>query len=955
MHGRDLVRNFKIGSWGHSAQIEHFVSAANDYTTQDLLKLLDILQSKQVAKESPAALKNRCAAFSQLVGRAPDPVLFQPFVKILKSGPPTLRPLLVELIPKVNHIPHHLELIQLIRASDPSLRKVAAHILGQVGGKTTFEMLRQYINDSSFQGRVEAMDVLVPIAGHYAIPALADALKIGTSEERVHSLRYLGDPRYIGKDLPNALLAIKEGFAVSDGRVVNMAIAAFSALAPEEDWFEHVGPFLDSPNLGLVKAAIDGLKRFRSIRAIRALETAFRVGPNVIRMNVMETAEQIADETILPLLVEALNHRHMTIRNRAAQVITQLSLTGKIDAGRTIIWLLRSRDPTVRRMAIDIANRVGDKTGTLWPKLLQFLRDEDWWVRERVIDALVDMAGTDLTKHIVAYLNDPSDVVRRYAVGVLMRLKDPASLGALCRTAMEDKDWWVREWAIQGMGILGDRRAVPYILNILTRDPDLRLICVEAIETLEANEAAAHVAALLGEATQDLDLTLAILKCLTKLNDSQQAQYVLQLQNAPDHRMRQAARELLVKWNISQAAWVNSSTIGQTLGMLDQLLYATAQADADDLLLAAGRKAFIKRRGHISALSEYIFSEEELKDLIFPHVSVSQQESLADLRDADFSYEVKTQALRFRANVFNQSTGLSAVFRTIKDEIPDIDKLGLPDVVKNFGNLKNGLILVGGPTGAGKSTTLSAIIDYINRSASRHIITLEDPIEVVHTPKKSLVIQREIGTHSRAYTNALRATLREDPDVILVGEMRDLPTISFAVSAAETGHLVFGTVHTVSVENSIDRLINAFPSGQQPQVRSMLAGSLRAVICQHLLQRTNAPGRVLAVEIMLNNDAIASLIRKGKAFQIPSVIATSREQGMQSMDIELARLYKEGQVGKEEVYMKANNKAEFETLFREEDEEIAKRLGQDKPVALGAADLTPVLDPQAGSLARPGS
>jgi twitching motility protein PilT len=352
--------------------------------------------------------------------------------------------------------------------------------------------------------------------------------------------------------------------------------------------------------------------------------------------------------------------------------------------------------------------------------------------------------------------------------------------------------------------------------------------------------------------------------------------------------------------------------------MLDQLLYATVKAEGDDLMLAAERKAFIKRRGQIVPLGEHIFTEEELRSILLPQLSVAQQDDLEQLQDADFSYEIESESLRFRANVFQQTSGLAAVFRTIKDDIPDITSLGLPEIVRTFAHLKNGLILVGGPTGSGKSTTLAALIADINRNSAQHIITLEDPIEVVHKPIRSLITQREIGTHTRAFSNALRATLREDPDVILVGEMRDLPTIQFAVTAAETGHLVFGTVHTVSVANSIDRLVNVFPPDEQPQVRSMLAGSLRAVCCQHLLARKDQTGRVLAVEVMINNDAISNLIRKGKTFQIPSVLATSREQGMQSMDGELMRLYNDGIVSKEEAYMKANNKADFESLFEEQ-------------------------------------
>jgi twitching motility protein PilT len=928
MRGRELIKKFRAGTWGRSVAISTYVNAAEDVGTQDLLKLLDVLQSKQINKESPAAVKNRCKAFAELVKQAPDPALFGPFIKAMKNGSEPIRQMMVEILPVVNHIPSHADLINQLRSTDTGLRQSTAQILSQVGGKTTFEKLRQFIREPNFNGRLEAIQVLLPIAGHYAIPSLGDILKIGKVHEKQMALKYLSDVNFVAKDVPGALEAIKMGLTATEQRIQLNAIRAFSAVANEDDWFDTIGPFLESLALPLVLASVDGLTRFRSLRSLRALEEAFRMGPNAVRSKVLETATAIGNESILPLLVEALNHRHMNIRNQSAEIITQLSQAEKIDSGRTIIWLLRSRDSTVRRLAVDIANRVGDRTGTLWPKLLTFLRDEDWWVRERVIDALVEMAGTQLTKHVVAYLEDPSDVVRRYAVGVLMRLKDPNSLGALCRTAMSDPDWWVKEWAIQAMGELQDARAVPYILNVMSNDDDIRVICVEALEKLKAVDAAPHVAALLNTCKDDVDLMLAIFSCLSTLNDSSQGQYIAQFQNDRDHRIRDAARALLVKWELSSSQWASTTSIGAQLGMLDQLLYATVKADGDDLMLAAERKAFIKRRGQIIPLGEHVFTEEELRTILLPQISVAQQDDLEQLRDADFSYEVESENLRFRANVFQQTSGLAAVFRTIKDDIPDIAKLGLPEIVRTFAHVKNGLILVGGPTGSGKSTTLAALIGDINKNAAQHIITLEDPIEIIHTPVKSLITQREIGTHSRAFSHALRATLREDPDVILVGEMRDLPTIQFAVTAAETGHLVFGTVHTVSVANSIDRLVNVFPPDEQPQVRSMLSGSLRAVCCQHLLQRIDQEGRVLAVEVMINSDAIANLIRKGKTFQIPSVLATSREQGMQSMDVELMRLYQEGVVSKEEAYMKSNNKADFESLFEEQQAKEQKLAAQ---------------------------
>jgi twitching motility protein PilT len=353
--------------------------------------------------------------------------------------------------------------------------------------------------------------------------------------------------------------------------------------------------------------------------------------------------------------------------------------------------------------------------------------------------------------------------------------------------------------------------------------------------------------------------------------------------------------------------------------LLDRLLVKLAAEEGDDLIVASGKPVYMKKVGRVAPVTQGPLDEEQVKALLMPHLSTEQVMALQALQDVDYSHEVKSEGLRFRANVFNQLGGLSGVFRRIRGTLPEFEKLGLPPLVQSFGNLKNGLVLVGGPTGSGKSTTLAALIDYINRTSSRHIISLEDPIEVIHKRKQSLVNQREIGTHTRSFANALRSTLREDPNVILVGEMRDLPTIEFTVIAAETGHLVFGTVHTVSAATTVDRIVSAFPPGQQEQVRSTLADSLRAVVCQYLMKEKNGPGRVLAVELMINNEAVANLIRKGKAFQLPSVISTSREQGMQMMDTDLMRLFKEGKITAEDAYVKAVGKKDFEPLVDEEE------------------------------------
>lgn len=549
------------------------------------------------------------------------------------------------------------------------------------------------------------------------------------------------------------------------------------------------------------------------------------------------------------------------------------------------------------------------------PKLLRFLRDEDWWVRERVMDALVEMSGQRLTEHIVGYLKDDSDVVRRYAVGALRRLKDPRSLGALVRVAMGDEDWWVREEAVAAIGELGDMRAVPYLLKLVEDDSGNALSVILALDALQAKESCNDVAHYLS--IPDENVRIAGLRFLERHGGPQYAHVLEELEADASLALREAIARARSEWQLqAQAARIDR----ERLSALDRLLIGLEQASADDLILTAGRPAYMKAMGQLVEASEKPLSASDLEVMLYLILNNEQRERLDQGAEIDVSHEVKSHGLRFRVNVFKQLTGIGAVFRVVKNQIPNIDDLGLPEVVKRFGDLKNGLVLVGGPTGSGKSTTLAALIDYINRSSNRHIVTIEDPIEVIHQCKESLLNQRENGTHTLNFERALRSTLRQDPDVILVGEMRDLETISFAVNAAETGHLVFGTVHTVSADASIDRILNTFPPGKRQQVRSMLSETLRAVVCQHLLPRHDQEGgRVLAVEVMVNNDAISNLIRKDKCYQIPTVVATHTAEGMQSMDAALAELVRSGFVEESQGYMRALDKKMFEALVAGKD------------------------------------
>ncbi len=912
INSKDLLKTFKSAPWKDKTDLQNFAATLpRPLDTRTLAQMLEILCTRKLAQNS-AAHDMRIAIFRSTAREVEDTSLFVHLVRALRTGDPKVRALVSEIIPKVDRLDEHPKLCALLKAPEAEIRRAAAEVIKKLGGKTTLKIIGKLVEEKDFPGRIEAMDLVVPMSGHFAVPVLKSVLTTGRPNEKVRALKYLGDEQYMAKAKGLALRAILPALDDASEQINCEGITAFSNLCTENDYFEYIAPFLDATNVNILKAAVSGLGRFCSPRSILVLERKLRTGPNAIRMEVLSTVEAIGRDEVLPLLVDALGHQQVTIRNAAGEVLTRLSNSRKIDVARTIIWLLQSRDVNVRRMAIEVARKVKDPEGELWPKLLGFLRDEDWWVRERVKDALVELAGDKLTPHMVGLLGDPFDVVRRFAVDVLMMLKDPRALGALITTAQKDEDWWTREKAIEAAAALKDERVVPYLIDIMRKNEELQFSCLIALRDMGVAAAAPHVAELL--ASPDPDVRLEAVRFLARFNASEAAEKIQLLMSDPTPAVAKAAEELLAHWNI-EVSEQHKVSKDKAVSFLDKMLMSVMEAKADDLILSSNRQPYMKRMGKMVPISKSVLTHEQVKSLLSPHLSVSQLKGLDRLMDTDFSYEVQHTGARFRANVFGQHTGIGAVFRTIQGELPDLEKLGLPEVVKGFGDLRHGLVLVGGPTGSGKSTTLAALIDYINRTSERHVIALEDPIEVVHHSKRGLVNQREIGTHTESFSSALRSTLREDPDVILIGEMRDLSTIAFAVSAAETGHLVFGTVHTVSADTSVDRLINTFPAKEQDQVRSTLAENLKAVTCQYLIKRKDKPGRVLAAEVMLNNDAIANLIRGGKTYQIPSIIATSKDHGMQSMDNELLRLYQEGLITAEDAYMKSNVKKDFEEIF----------------------------------------
>jgi twitching motility protein PilT len=359
---------------------------------------------------------------------------------------------------------------------------------------------------------------------------------------------------------------------------------------------------------------------------------------------------------------------------------------------------------------------------------------------------------------------------------------------------------------------------------------------------------------------------------------------------------------------------------------IDQFLQIVVRQGASDLHIAQGEPPKIRTHGDIMPIRAEPISHDEATRMLSEICGTRNWEMFEQQGDLDFAYQMDEHS-RFRSNYFKQSEGYAAAFRLIPTKISTLEELGIPMAVKDFAYLRGGLVLVTGPTGSGKTTTQAALIDFINDNFAKHVITIEEPIEFVHNNKRSIITQREVPTDSISFAAGLKAALREDTDIVLVGEMRDLETISLALTAAETGLLVFGTLHTNNARKTVDRMVDAFPAERQAQARAMLANALRGVVAQLLLKRSDRPGRIAVNEILIANAAVAAIIREGATHKLQDVIVSGRAQGMQFMDDAIWALLEKGIISAHEAFMKAIDKSRFKPFLSPEEEALAHAAG----------------------------
>ena len=630
----------------------------------------------------------------------------------------------------------------------------------------------------------------------------------------------------------------------------------------------------------------------------------------------LEALASVKTPAVLEIMVDRFSHGDATSREMASKYLQEAIAADPVGMRKRILdWLTKGDDAT-RRLSVEILLKGGDTEKVILDILVVSL-ELAGWVRGRILDTLRTF-GDDILKPAVNLLAHDKEEIRTAALVLVEHFHDPRVVGPVCKL-LSDPDWWLRITACDTLGRLKDERAVPYLVKAL-EDNEARWAAIDALAQIASPTALKPLANLLRDPRQEVRLEVVV--ALGRFTDGRLLPLLKAvIERDPSVDVRTRATEVLrdmsarvgVVEEVSNTAGSDARKAKLTRP-LDRLLSDIRDQGFSDLHITVGEAPFVRRAGILERMpGQEALSAEQTTEWIMAVLSERNRKILETAGELDFCHNIP-EIGRYRANAFKQRKGLCATFRTIPNVPPTFAELRIPGQVQQLLDYHQGIIVVSGPAGSGKSTTLAAIINLINESKSDHVITLEDPIEFVHPVKQALVNQREVGKHTSSFARALRGALREDPDVIMVGEMRDVETVRLALTAAETGHLVIATMHTTSAVQTVERLIGSFPPEEQAQVRMGVSESLKYVLSQSLVKRKDGKGRVAVFEVLKNTFSTGNLIRDDKSFQIPSMMQIGRSQGMQTVDMALMDLVEKELIAPETAWLRAENQSTFEPL-----------------------------------------
>lgn len=637
-----------------------------------------------------------------------------------------------------------------------------------------------------------------------------------------------------------------------------------------------------------------------------------------VRDKVLEMLATNAPEATADLLVEMLPMAGYSTQQHIVGALTRVAETKGAAFASRLLPLIASGDAGTRSAVLKILVGLDDRRGVI-REYIRFSKTLAGWARDRALESMRAF-GDDLIEPVMELLNDPDHEIRSTAMVVAGSFEDPrivpATIGML-----RDEDWWIRISAVETLGRIGDKRAVDPLIATL-EDPDARWAAVEALGRIGDTRALPALGKMLSDPQPDV--RIEILQALIHFDHPQVAAVIQKVAATdPSRAVRSRALDLaqeLASRNkgaiadeaaLRNAAMIARSSEGEP--KLHTFLVGTRNQGASDFHIAPGQPPIIRMAGELMRAQAAPFTSEQTEPLIREILTEDQWAKLQQYKQLDFCYFIPN-AGRYRANVFLDHKGYSAVFRVIPEKPPTIAELGLPPNLAEIADYHQGLVLVCGPSGSGKSTTLAALVNLFNETKHHHVITMEDPVEFVHPFKNCLINQREVGSHTRSFARALRAALREDPDVIVIGEMRDPETISLALTAAETGHIVLGTLNSTSAPKAVDRVIASFSIDEQAQIRVALSEALKFVVAQRLLPAKEQRKLVACFEVLRITQPVSNLIRDEKTYQIYSAMQIGRSVGMQTVDDALKELVKRNAISPETAWMAATKREDFEPM-----------------------------------------
>jgi twitching motility protein PilT len=771
-----------------------------------------------------------------------------------------------------------LDLLPLLWVSDAAIRQsVAPLFIAKADEKAVAQFLVEMLSQGT-AARSFGMRVISRIAPNVLSPALEGLLK-DTSATR----QKLGWE--IALELPSEVRLNYSERAVKEAPGP-MRVPALNRLVSDKGGPTHCLPIL-------IECAKDTDDRLRE----RSMEILASLGANI-------------SEEVLELMLERFGTDNATVRAHCMTAIRAAAQARAKELRPKFLKLLSEGDDAVRRTAAELLFLTGSPDEVVG-EILTHIQSLLGWMRTRILNTLQTF-GDHVLRPAAALLEHPNEDVRMQALVLCEHFEDPRLVGPVVKM-LEDPDWWLRITACETLGKLKDERAVPHLIKAL-EDKESRWAAIDALGTIGGEASLRGLVGLLRD--ERAEVRMEALQACSRSKDPRLGKLLKQVvETDPSQEVRTRAVELAREYGTvtveQERVATNTSSATDLKRPIDQLLAKARELGASDVQISVDEPPFFRLNGRVERSQLPAFDEKQTREMVLEILDPVRRKIFETAGEVDFCHAIPGSG-RYRANAFVQRKGTCVTFRCIPNTPPTFAELRLPGQLTELLDYHQGLILVSGPAGGGKSTTLAAIINLINETKSDHVITLEDPIEFVHPVKNSLVNQREVGRHTNSFSRALRGALRQDPDVIMVGEMRDIETIRMSLMAAETGHLVVATLHTTSAVATVDRLIESFPPDEQQQVRMGLSESLKYVVSQSLVPRADGSGRVAVYEVLKGTMNVGTLIRDSKTYQLPSLMQISRASGMQTLDQSLEELLDAGLITIETAYGRAEKKETFE-------------------------------------------